>query len=73
MSDGCRLSLALPTRIFWGLNDPALGEEMVDPSLELCDRGSVERFPELSHWLLHEEPETMGERLVRFFEGSGGG
>lgn len=66
--------VTVPTRILWGQKDPALGEEMVDPSLALCDHGSVERFPELSHWLQHEEPELIAERLVAFLgpaEGTG--
>lgn len=66
--------VSVPTRILWGQKDPALGEEMVDPSLALCDHGSAERFPELSHWLQHEEPELIAARLVAFFgpgEGAG--
>lgn len=63
------IRVTMPTRVFWGLQDPALGEEMLAPSLDLCDHGSVERFPDLSHWLLHEEPRMLGERLRDFFAG----
>lgn len=56
-----------PTRIFWGLDDPALGAEMIDLSLELCERGDAVRFPGLTHWLLHEEPEQVGGALLDFF------
>lgn len=58
--------VTVPTRILWGLRDPALGADMVDPSLALCDHGSAERFAELSHWLQHEEPELIAERLLAF-------
>ncbi len=57
----------VPARIFWGLDDPALGAAMVEPSLALCDRGDAVRFPGLSHWLLHEEPEQVGRAMVDFF------
>ena len=59
--------MAPPTRIFWGLDDPALGAEMIDPCLALCDRGDAVRFPGLTHWLLHEEPRQVGEAMVDFF------
>jgi pimeloyl-ACP methyl ester carboxylesterase len=61
--------VTVPTRIFWGLDDPALGAEMIDPSVALCDRGDAVRFPGLSHWLLHEEPERVGRAMLDFFDG----
>lgn len=63
--------VSVPTRILWGMKDPALDAAMVDPSLALCDHGSAERFPELSHWLQHEEPELVAERLVAFLGPAG--
>jgi epoxide hydrolase 4 len=61
--------VTVPTRILWGLDDPALGADMIDPSVALCDRGDAVRFPGLSHWLLHEEPERVGGAMLDFFAG----
>lgn len=63
--------VTVPTRIFWGLDDPALGAEMVEPSVALCDRADAVRLPGLTHWLLHEAPAETAQGLIRFFAGRG--
>ena len=57
----------VPTMILWGSRDRFLGEEMVEPSLALCDRGHVERFPDATHWVQHEESEGVNRALLGFF------
>jgi pimeloyl-ACP methyl ester carboxylesterase len=57
----------VPTMILWGCRDRFLGEEMVEPSLALCDRGQVERFPNGTHWVQHEEAEGVNRALLGFF------
>ena len=65
------LRVTVPTRLFWGMQDPALGSEMVEPSLALCDDGAAVRFERLTHWLLHEAPEDVGRAMVEFFSEEG--
>jgi pimeloyl-ACP methyl ester carboxylesterase len=56
----------IETLIIWGSRDAALGREMVAPSLELCDRGRAVFFENASHWVQHEEAESVTRLLKRF-------
>jgi pimeloyl-ACP methyl ester carboxylesterase len=56
----------VPTLLLWGAKDRALGREMAQPSIDLCDNGRLEFFEEASHWLQHEEPEEVNRRLLEF-------
>jgi len=62
--------VTVPMRILWGMRDPALGSEMVEPSLAYCDHGEAVRLPELTHWLQHEDPQRIAELLVEHFDAS---
>jgi len=57
------------TLVVWGARDVALGREMVAPSLELCDRGRLVVFENASHWVQHEEAESVTDLLRRFLSG----
>ncbi len=57
------------TLVVWGARDVALGREMVAPSLELCDRGRLVVFEGASHWVQHEEAESVTDLLKRFVAG----
>ncbi len=61
------LRLTMPVHLLWGERDRFLGTEMIEPSLALCDRPSQRRFPDATHWILHEEPAATGAELVGFF------
>jgi pimeloyl-ACP methyl ester carboxylesterase len=58
-----------PTLLVWGLRDRFLSAEMIEPSLALCDNARVERIPEASHWVQHEEPERVNRLLAEHFAG----
>lgn len=58
----------VPTRILWGERDKFLMSEMAVESLGYCAQGELFRFPEATHWLLHEEPAKVSELLVEFFD-----
>lgn len=66
-----RLSMSprvkVPTRILWGTEDKALGREMVPLSASLCDQGEVFFFEGVTHWVQHEEPETVLRHLLEHF------
>lgn len=55
-----------PTLVIWGDRDVALVPELADASLDHCADGRLERFPEASHWVQHEEAERVSELLVSF-------
>lgn len=56
----------VPTRVIWGESDIALPKSLVDGLGEVVDDLKVERIPEGSHWVVHEQPERIN-RLIRGF------
>ena len=59
-----------PTLLIWGLRDRFVDEELVEPTLALCDDARVERIAEATHWVQHEEPERVNRALLEFLGGS---
>jgi epoxide hydrolase 4 len=55
------------TLILWGCRDKFLGREMVQPSLDLCNRARVIFFENATHWLQHEEAAGVNRHLIEFF------
>jgi len=60
------LRIPVPTLLLWGAQDRFLGREMAQPSIDLCDEGRLEFFEDATHWLQHEEPEAVNQRLIEF-------
>lgn len=60
-------TVGVPTRILWGDRDRFLMTEMANESLRYCANGVLFTFAEATHWLQHEEPEKVSQRLVEFF------
>jgi pimeloyl-ACP methyl ester carboxylesterase len=56
----------LPTFILWGMNDPALPSELVDGIEEYISDLTLERVPGATHWIVHERPQFVAERLGAF-------
>lgn len=59
--------VSVPLLILWGDDDAFLGAEMAAESLELCDHGRCVTFPGVSHWIQHEEPQTVARELIAHF------
>ena len=59
--------IRVPTLILWGDHDIALETEMAHASRDLCDQGRLVLLEGASHWIQHEEPETVNKYLVDFF------
>ena len=57
----------VPTLMLWGMQDTALGSEMAQPSIDLCDDGRLVTFANASHWVLHDEAEKVGELMLEFW------
>jgi epoxide hydrolase 4 len=58
--------VTVPTLILWGKQDLALGHEMVEPSLALCDDGKVVFFEHATHWVQHDEAAEVNKHLIDF-------
>jgi epoxide hydrolase 4 len=58
--------VTVPTLLIWGTQDRFLGQEMAQPSIDLCDQGRLELIPEATHWVQLEEPERVNRLLLDF-------
>jgi pimeloyl-ACP methyl ester carboxylesterase len=58
--------IRLPVRVIWGEDDVALPTLLLDGLERLVDDLRVERIPEGTHWVIHEQPERIN-RLIREF------
>lgn len=56
----------MPTRVIWGESDIALPKSLLDGLDELVDDLKVERIPEGTHWIVHEQPQRVNS-LIRSF------
>ncbi|MFZ6693210.1 alpha/beta fold hydrolase [Undibacterium sp. SXout20W] len=56
----------VPTRIIWGENDKALPKTLLDGIENFIDDVKIQRIPEGSHWIIHEQPERVNQ-LIREF------
>ncbi len=61
------LRIRVPTLMLWGAQDIALGREMVQPSLDLCDKSQLIFFEKASHWVQLDEAQAVNQHLVEFF------
>src|SRR5512133_2417889 len=66
---GWRLQIKpAPTLVIWGQRDRYLGEELADPEHDdVPNLDRVERLPNASHWVHHDEAERVTQLLTDFF------
>lgn len=62
------LRISVPTLLIWGVKDTALGKEMAQPSIDLCDNGRLVYIEEATHWVQHDEPEKVNELIGEFLK-----
>jgi pimeloyl-ACP methyl ester carboxylesterase len=61
-----------PTLVIWGERDPHVGAELAEPDrADVPNLEGVERLPDASHWVQHDEAERVGRLLIEFFGGRG--
>jgi pimeloyl-ACP methyl ester carboxylesterase len=60
------LTVSLPTLVLWALEDAALPPALVDGLEDYVPRMTLERVPGASHWIVHERPEFVAQRLQAF-------
>ena len=58
----------VPTLVVWGMCDQALLPGNLDGLQDCVPELRIERLPEASHWVMHEEPARLN-RLIRDFIG----
>jgi pimeloyl-ACP methyl ester carboxylesterase len=61
------LRVQSPTLMLWGVHDSALGQEMAQPSIDLCDQGKLILFDNATHWVHHEQVTLISALLIDFF------
>jgi pimeloyl-ACP methyl ester carboxylesterase len=67
--DPADFMVRVPTLVVWGMRDQALLPGNLE-GLDACVPDlRIERLPEASHWVMHEEPERLN-RLIREFIGA---
>ena len=65
-------AVAAPTLVIWGERDRYVGPELAEPDpADVPNLERVERLPDASHWVQHDEPERVGQLLIEFFGGAG--
>jgi pimeloyl-ACP methyl ester carboxylesterase len=60
------LTIDIPTLVLWGMQDAALLPELVDGLDEYIPQLTLEKVPDASHWIIHEQPQLIADRLGRF-------
>lgn len=60
------LTVAIPTLVLWGMRDAALLPELVEGLEEYVPRLTLEKVPDASHWIVHEQPRLVAQRLGAF-------
>ncbi|HEY0825594.1 MAG TPA: alpha/beta hydrolase, partial [Ramlibacter sp.] len=60
------LTVDIPTLVLWAMEDSALLPELVDGLAEYVPRLSLEKVPGASHWIVHEQPRLVAQRLGAF-------
>jgi pimeloyl-ACP methyl ester carboxylesterase len=60
--------ISAPTVVIWGQRDRYLGPKLAEPDRDdVPNLDRVERLPEASHWVHHDDPERVTQLLVDFF------
>lgn len=56
-----------PTQILWGEHDLALTLEMAHLSEKYLTNGTLTTYPDATHWLAHDKPDEINQRLLSHF------
>jgi pimeloyl-ACP methyl ester carboxylesterase len=56
----------VPTLLIWGMHDAALNHRMARPSIDYCDDGKLVLFEDATHWVQHDEAESVNQLLIEF-------
>ena len=60
--------ISAPTLVIWGERDCYLGSKLAEPDRDdVPNLDRVERLPDASHWVHHDEAERVNQLLIDFF------
>jgi len=62
------LTVDLPTLVLWAMDDVALLPALVEGLGEYVPKLTLERVPGATHWIVHERPQFVAERLAAFLQ-----
>jgi pimeloyl-ACP methyl ester carboxylesterase len=68
--DPAQFRVRVPTLVLWGEADHALPSRLLDGLDELVDDLTIERLPDATHWLAHEEPQRIAVTIHAFCRAS---
>ena len=60
------LTVNLPTLVIWGMEDAALPPGLIEGLDQYVTQLTVERVEGASHWIIHERPQFIAQRLAGF-------
>ena len=60
------LTVDIPTLVLWAMDDVALPPELIDGLDQYIPRLTLEKIEGASHWIVHERPELVAQRLAGF-------
>ena len=60
------LTVSIPTLVLWAMEDTALLPELVEGLEEYVPDLRLEKIPGASHWIVHEQPGVVIDRLAAF-------
>jgi pimeloyl-ACP methyl ester carboxylesterase len=63
-----QLTVDVPTFVLWGMDDIALPPQLVDGLDDYVRDLTLERVPGATHWIVHERPQFVAERLGAFLK-----
>ena len=63
------LHVPQPTRVLWGLQDPALLPGLLDGLQDWVPQLQVQRVPGATHWIVHEQPQLVRDALAALLAG----
>jgi pimeloyl-ACP methyl ester carboxylesterase len=65
------VQVRVPTTIVWGMNDHALLPGLLDGLEQWVPALRVQRVPDASHWIVHEQPEVVRAAIVAALRATG--
>jgi len=65
------LTVDLPTLVLWAMDDVALPPQLIDGLGEYVPHLTLEKIHGATHWIIHEQPDLVAQRLGCFFSTPG--
>jgi pimeloyl-ACP methyl ester carboxylesterase len=60
------LTINLPTLVLWGMEDAALPPNLIEGLDQYIPQLTLEKVEGASHWIIHERPDLVTQRLAAF-------